>query len=78
MDAATLFPREIDLGWGMPEKSAALFPLWYAENREYLRWAKEPDGNAGFALKTGHVRDAAYFQTMEKYLAKARALEAQQ
>jgi hypothetical protein len=67
------FLRGFDLGWGMPEGVSMLFPEWYAENRQSLRWSKLPDGGTGFALTSSGIFDEAYFKTMEKYLAKANS-----
>ncbi|MEO6182649.1 MAG: hypothetical protein ABIP71_06055 [Verrucomicrobiota bacterium] len=58
------------IGWGTPEKVSELFPEWYAENRDRLRWVKQPNGEAGFALITGSVFDEAYYKTMESYRAR--------
>jgi len=71
------FLREFDLGWGMPEEVADLFPDWYAENRQQLRWVKHPDGRSGFAVSFDGVFDETYLKTMEKYSVKAQSIMTQ-
>lgn len=67
------FLREFNANVAMPVEISALFPQWYAENHDQLRWVRQPEGGAGFALNSGGVLDEAYYQTMQKYLEMARA-----